>query len=424
MKQTSLRGIANKAASDKAHRFRNLFGVLTVGYLLWCWQFVNKRAASGVDRQDARSYEENLQENIDALVAAVKGGRYRAKLVLRRYIPKLNGKLRPLGIPATADKLLQIGVSKLLEAIYEQDFLGCSYGYRPGVGALDAVRDLSAVLKSGRYHYLVEADIRGFFDNIDHEKLVGLLELRIDDKPFIRLIRKWLKAGILEPDGAVDYPEKGSPQGGIVSPVLANIYLHHALDMWFEETVKARCRGAVYLCRYADDFVCAFELETDAERFYRVLGDRLGKFGLEVAAEKTNLLRFSSRHSKESGAFEFLGFEFRWGLSPRRKPILKRRTIRKKYRASLANFREWCRENCRLPKKLFFSRLNAKLRGYFNYYGIRGNFKSLADFLHHAKRILFKELNRRSQRRSYNWKGFIALLKAFNLPKPRICHDF
>ena len=197
MKQTSLLGIAKKAASDKAHRFRNLFGMLTVGYLLACWRLINKRAASGVDRQDARAYEENLRENVEGLVEAVKGGWYRAKLVLRRYIPKLSGKLRPLGIPAIADKLLQIGVSKLLEAIYEQDFLGCSYGYRPGVGALDAVRDLSAVLRSGRHHYLVEADIRGFFDNIDHEKLIELLALRIDDKPFLKLIRKWLEAGIL-----------------------------------------------------------------------------------------------------------------------------------------------------------------------------------------------------------------------------------
>ena len=163
MKQTSLRGIANKAASDKGHRFRNLFGLLSVEFLLWCWQFVNKRAVSGVDRKDARSYQENLRENIEGLVEAVQGGWYRAKLVLRRYIPKLTGKLRPLGIPAVADKLLQIGVSKILEAIYEQDFLSCSYGYRPGVGALDAVRDLSAELRSGRYHYLVEADIRGFF---------------------------------------------------------------------------------------------------------------------------------------------------------------------------------------------------------------------------------------------------------------------
>jgi hypothetical protein len=218
MKPTSLQGIANKAASDKGHRFRNLFGLLSVEFLLWCWQFVNKRAVSGVDREDARSYQENLRENIEGLVEAVQGGWYRAKLVLRRYIPKLNGKLRPLGIPAIADKLLQIGVTKILEAIYEQDFLGCSYGYRPGVGALDAVRDLSAELRSGRYHYLVEADIRGFFDNLDQEKLLEMLELRIDDKAFLKVIRKWLKAGILEPDGTVNYPEKGSPQGGIVTP--------------------------------------------------------------------------------------------------------------------------------------------------------------------------------------------------------------
>jgi group II intron reverse transcriptase/maturase len=424
MKQTSLRGIANRAATDKAYRFRNLFGLLNVGFLLWCWRFVNKRAASGVDREDANSYGENLQENIEALVAALKGGRYRAKLVLRRYIPKLNGKLRPLGIPAIADKLLQIGVSKILEAIYEQDFMGCSYGYRPGAGALDAVRDLSAVLRSGRYHYLVEADIRSFFDQIDHEKLIELLELRIDDKPFLRLIRKWLKAGILEPDGTVHHPEEGSPQGGSVSPILANIYLHYALDVWFEETVRSRCRGAVYLCRYADDFVCAFELEADAERFYEVLGSRLEKFGLEVAAEKTNLIRFSPVNWKASGAFEFLGFEFRWGLGRWRKPVIKRRTARVKYRAALASFREWCRKNCRLPKDKLFAKLNAKLRGYNQYYGVRGNYKSLQDYFYHATRILYKTLNRRSQRRSYNWKGFAELIKVFKLRKPRICHSF
>ena len=424
MKQTSLLGIANKAASDKAHRFQNLFGLLTVGYLLACWRFVNKKAASGVDRKDAKSYEANLRENVEGLVEAVRGGWYRAKLVLRKYIPKLNGKLRPLGIPAIADKLLQIGVSKLLEQIYEQDFLGCSYGYRPEVGALDAVRDLSAALRRGGYHYLVEADIRSFFDKLDHEKLIELLELRIDDKAFIRLIRKWLKAGVLEPDGAVEYPEKGSPQGGIVSPILANIYLHYALDMWFEETVKAHSRGAAYLCRYADDFVCAFELEADAERFYKVLGKRLEKFGLEVAAEKTHLLRFSPINWKASGVFEFLGFEFRWGLGRWRKPVIKRRTARKKYRASLADFQEWCRAHCRLPKRVLFAKLNCKLRGYYNYYGIRGNGESLHDFFYQAKRILLKTLNRRSQRRSYNWKGFAELLKVYKLHKPRICHSF
>jgi len=424
MKQTSLLGIANKAASDKAHRFQNLFGLLTVGYLLACWRFVNLRAASGVDRKDARNYKKNLRENVEGLVEAVHGGWYRAKLVLRRYIPKLNGKLRPLGIPAIADKLLQIGVSKILEEIYEQDFLGCSYGYRPGVGALEAVRDLSAALRCGRYHYLVEADIRSFFDRIDHAKLIELLELRIDDKPFLRLIRKWLKAGILEPDGMVHHPEEGSPQGGSVSPILANIYLHYALDVWFEQTVRSRCRGAVYLCRYADDFVCAFEREADAERFYQVLGGRLEKFGLEVAEEKTNLMRFSPVHWKASGAFEFLGFEFRWGLGRWRKPVIKRRTARKKYRASLANIREWCRKNCRLPKDKLFVKLNSKLSGYNNYYGIRGNYESLQDYFYHVTRILFKALNRRSQRRSYNWKGFAELIKVFKLRKPRICYSF
>lgn len=424
MKPTSLQGIASRAASDKGHRFRNLFGMLTVGFLLWSWRFVNKRAASGVDREEAGSYQENLRGNIEGLVEAVRGGWYRAKLVLRRYIPKLNGKMRPLGIPAIADKLLQTGVSKLLGAIYEQDFLECSYGYRPGVGALDAIRDLSAELRSGRYHYLVEADIRGFFDNIDHEKLIELLELRIDDQPFLRLIRKWLKAGILEPDGAVKYPEKGSPQGGIVSPILANIYLHYALDVWFEETVKVHCQGAAYLCRYADDFVSAFEREADAERFYRVLGNRLSKFGLEVAAEKTNLLRFSPLNWKASGVFEFLGFEFRWGLGRWRQPVIKRRTARKKYRESLADFQEWCRKHGRLPRKVLFAKLNSKLRGYYQYYGIRGNYTSLQNLLHQVKRILFKALNRRSQRRSYNWKGFAELIKVFELQRPRICHSF
>ena len=194
--------------------------------------------------------------------------------------------------------------------------------------------------------------------------------------------------------------------------------------MWFEQTVKTRCRGAAYLCRYADDYVCAFELEADAERFYRVLGDRLGKFGLEVAAEKTNLIRFSPLNWKASGTFEFLGFEFRWGLGRWRKPVIKRRTARKKYRAALANFQEWCHENCRLPKKTLFAKLNSKLRGYYNYYGIRGNFDSLHDFFYQAKRILFKALNRRSQRRSYNRKGFAELIKVFKLRRPRICHSF
>ena len=428
MEQTSLRGIANKAIQDKTYRFRNLFGLLTVGFLFWCWEFINKKASAGVDRIDAQMYEENLIGNIEQLVQQVKEKAYRTKLVLRKYIPKLGGKLRPLGIPAIADKLLQLAVAKILEAIYEQDFLGCSYGYRPNTGALKAVKDLSQALMFGRYHYLIEADIKGFFNNIDHDLLIEMLEKRIDDKAFLNLIRKWLKAGILD-KGQVICPITGTPQGGVVSPILANIYLHTVLDVWFYETVQTHCRGQVYLCRYADDFVCAFEYEKDAQRFYEALEKRLNKFNLEVAENKTHLLVFSRSKIRNGLSFNFLGFEFRWGLSRRinnrlRIPIVKRRTSREKLYASLANFKVWLKKSSRLPKNILFTMLNRKLRGYYNYYGIIGNYKSLGSFVYRVTQALFKWLNRRSQRKSYNWEGFKELVKHFGIAKPKICHAF
>lgn len=421
MMQTSLWGIANKAAQNKTYRFQNLISLLTVECLLYCWQFVNKKAAAGVDRQSASQYAQHLESNAADLADSVHGGWYRAKLVLRKYIPKLNGKLRPLGLPSIADKLLQTAVAKILEAIYEQDFLPCSFGYRPGTGAHHAVKELSAVLRSRTYKMVVEADIKGFFDNIDHDLLLDILRMRIDDKPFLRLIQKWLLAGILDTDGKVLHPLTGTPQGGIVSPLLANVYLHYALDVWFEEVVKAHCKGKVYLCRYADDFVCAFEVESDAQRFYEVLPQRLAKYGLEVAVEKTNILRFDKDAKTR---FEFLGFEFRWGLSRWGKPVLKRRTARNKYRAAIAGFTQWCKKHCRLPTAQLFAKLNQKLRGYWNYYGLRGNYESLSDYFYHVTRILLKRLNRRSQHKSYTWTSFGALLKDFPLIKPRICHPF
>lgn len=421
MMQTSLRGIANKAAQDKSHRFRNLFGLLNTGFLLWCWRFVNKNAAAGVDRVSAAEYAAELENNVKNLVESVKRGGYKAKLVLRKYIPKLNGKLRPLGIPAVADKLLQTAVAKILEAIYEQDFLSCSYGYRPGIGVHDAIKALSQELGRGRYACVVEADIKAFFDNIEHDKLLNMLMQRIDDKPMLKLIRRWLKAGILDTDGQVLHPVTGTPQGGIVSPILANVYLHYVLDVWFDEIVRTHCKGKVYLCRYADDFVCAFESESDAQRFYEALPKRLAKFGLETAEDKTRIIRFDG---KSKFRFDFLGFEFSWGKSRRGKTVLKRRTSRRKYQAALANFKDWCRKHCHLPKALLFGKLNQKLRGYWNHYGIKGNYKSLSDFFYHIQGILLKWLNRRSQRRSYTWTGFRALLKDFPLLKPRICHNF
>ena len=419
--QTSLKGIANKAVQNKTHRFQNLSGLLTIEFLLWCWQFVNKKAVAGVDKESAYEYEQNLETNVKSLVESVKGGWYRAKLVLRKRIPKLGGKMRALGIPAVSDKLLQTAVAKILQAIYEQDFVPFSYGYRPNTGAHSAIKDLSAVLRTGRFTTVVEADMKNFFGNINHNKLLNMLMERIDDKRFLKLIRKWLKAGILDIDGQVLHPETGTPQGGIVSPILANIYLHYVLDVWFDVTVRAYCRGQVYLCRYADDFVCAFEFESDVQRFYKVLPKRLARFGLELAIEKTNIIQFD-RSSKSR--FEFLGFEFYWGKNYKSKVVLKRRTSRKKYRAALANFKDWCKKNRHLQKAIFFDKVNRKLRGYCNYYGIRGNFESLNNYFYHVEIILFKWLNRRSQRKSYNWKGFNALLKYFRLAKPRICHTF
>jgi group II intron reverse transcriptase/maturase len=418
--QTSLRGIANRAGVNKKHRFRNLYGMLTEENLAWCFWFLNDRAAPGVDLVDFREYRDNLEANIHGLCERLKGKRYRAKLVRRRYIPKLNGKKRPLGIPATEDKLLQVAVAKILEAIYEQDFLECSYGYRPQRGPKDAAEDLNRKLHYGKFRWIVEADIKGFFDNIDHDWMIRMLEERIDDRPFLNLIRKWLRAGVMETDGQVLHPVTGTPQGGVVSPVLANIYLHYALDLWFERKIKPRCGGDALIVRFADDFVCAFQNRSDAEGFYEDLGYRLGKFGLEVSQEKTRILRFCKYDLKGSGRFDFLGFEFYWDRTRRGYLGVKRRTSRKKLRASIANFSDWIKRNrnCRLGK--IMATLRSKYRGYWNYYGVIGNSESLTQFWYQSRRSLFKWLNRRSQRRSYTWEGFQDVLDVFGVEGPRI----
>jgi len=415
---TSLQAIAKKASERPEYRFRDLFGMLNEEMLQDSWRFIRKNAASGVDRVSARDYEQNLAGNIQQLVAELKRKRYRAKLVRRRYIPKANGKLRPLGIPATQDKLLQLAVKRILEAIYEQDFLRSSFGYRPGVSALDAVNKLTVKLQFGKYNYLVEADIKGFFDKLDHDWLLKMLAERVDDKALLWLIKKWLKAGVLDTDGKTLRPEAGSPQGGIISPILANIYLHYALDLWFQKVVVPHCLGEACLIRFADDFVCAFELEADAERFYASLGERLGKFGLELAADKTQIIPFSPKITPGKTCFDFLGFEFRWGLDRSGKPHVDRRTSRKRLRSSQLRFKEWCKDNRnrRLPD--LFKALNAKLRGYYNYFGIYGNSRSLSEFYYYVVKTLAKYLNRRSQRKSYNWLGIKTMFEQFGLVKP------
>jgi len=383
------------------------------------WYDLNKKAASGIDRLTAREYQKNLVANLIQLETRLKEGRYKAKLVLRVYIPKSKDKLRPLGIPALEDKLVQLAAAKILNAIFEQDFLECSFGYRYKLGALDAVRNITVNLMRGSFSYIVDADIKGFFDNLNHDWLIRMLEERIDDKMFIRLIKKWLKAGILDA-GNVSHPEKGTPQGGLVSPVLSNIYLHYALDLWFEKVIKPSCEGQVYMCRYADDFVCAFQYKREAETFFEKPDKRLQKFSLELSKDKTKIISFSRFRKEENTSFDFLGFEFRWGVSRKGYDIVRRKTSHKKFKQSMSNFSDWIKRYRNKRINWIFKTLNMKLRGYYNYYGVCGNIKSLLKFFNGAMRLLFKWLNRRSQRRSFNYHGFREVCNYFKVLRPRI----
>jgi len=417
--QTSLRGIAIKAKQKKNHKFGNLYRLLNKDALYLAWKEINKKAATGVDGETVMEFERNLDANLDTIVEELKSKKYKAKLVKRVNIPKGNGKTRPLGLPALRDKIVQKAVANILEAIYEQDFLKCSYGYRPNVGAQKAVKEMTKELMY-KYGYVVEADIRSFFDNIDHQWLMKMLELRIEDKSFLRLIKKWLKAGILDTDGKIINPLNGCPQGSIVSPILANIYLHYALDLWFEKIVKAQSKGETYMCRVADDFVCAFRFKEEAVKFYNTLGKRLGKFGLELAEEKTKIIRFSRFSQFENDSFDFLGFEFRWGSSKNGKNMIMRRTSRNKLRKSIKAVTIWCKENRHKRIKTIVKMLNSKLRGYFNYYGVITNSKGIKQFYNETIKALYKWLNRRSQRRSFTWDEFNAKMKWYGLIKPRV----
>jgi RNA-directed DNA polymerase len=391
--QTSLQGIAKKAKEDKKYRFCDLYRLINAVSLMDAWYDLNKKAAVGVDRMTAKEYEKNLIENIKNLAERLKEKRYRAKLVKRVYIPKSDGKQRPLGIPCLEDRLVQLATARIVGAIFEQDFLPFSYGYRPGRGALDGVRAIRNELQFERYNYVVDVDIKGFFDNIDYDWIIRMLEQRINDRAFIRLIKKWLKAGIFD-KGDTQKSTKGSPQGGIISPVLANIYLHYAFDLWMEKVVKPKNNGRTCMCRYADDIVCAFQYKVEAESFYAMLIERLKKFNLEISTEKTKIIGFSP--FQKGTSFCFLGFELRWEKDRKGKDRIVRRTAKKKFQASIQRFSEWIKKYRDQRIKWILDRVNAILRGHYNYYGVIGNFDSLKKYFYAIKRILFKWLNRRS----------------------------
>jgi len=418
--QTSLRGIANKAKMNSSHRFGNLHSMLNETNLHWCFPQMNRKASPGVDAVDYEEYKSELDSNISRTVIELKRSSYKAKLVRRKYIPKIGGR-RPLGIPVVGDKLVQTGTAQILSAIYESIFLEFSHGYRRGKSPQKAALELSGKIQSGRYGWIVDADISKYFDSIDHEWMIKMLEHKINDRKFTRLIKKWLKAGILEEDGKIIYPVTGTPQGGVVSAVLANIYLHYVLDIWFEKAVKPKCKGDAMMMRYADDFVCCFQYKEDAQKFYKALPERLNKFNLQLSAEKTRLIQFTRFKTENSESFTFLGFEYRWELSRKNKPLVKMRTSRKKFQSSVKTFLDWIKSvRSKMGTSAIFRNVREKLQGHFNYYGVCGNGEMLSGYYNVVIEILYKWLNRRSQRRSCNWEGFREMIRFYDLPRPRI----
>ena len=416
--------LTEKAKRDRKYRFRSLYREIDLRMLYDSFRQLRRSAGVGVDGVDYGEYEKDLDANLRDLLERLKTHRYRAKQIRRKYIPKASGKLRPLGIPSLEDKIVQMSARRLLEAIFEADFSDNSMGYRPGRSAREASRHLRDRIFASRIHWVVEADIKGFFDNMSHPWLLRMLEQRIADSHFMRLIQKWLKAGILEEDGSVLNPTTGTPQGGIVSPVLANIYLHYALDLWVERVVAKRCKGQVVYQRYADDFVVGFEYGYEAESFFKELPNRLSKFMLELAMDKSGVLRFSRFDLKGSQRFVYLGFDFYWARTRTNKLTIKRRTNKKKYRAALLSLKLWLQGARSTPLKELTATLRSKLHGHFNYYGVIGNSHMLSEFFNAARYTVYRVLNTRSQKKSYNWTSFKAMWKTLDIANPRILETY
>ncbi|WKD50519.1 group II intron reverse transcriptase/maturase [Microbulbifer spongiae] len=399
---TALHAIAFKAQSHPRHRFQNLYGLLNSKLLHQSWVQLNKQARPGIDGVTTEAYRQSLSQNIHRLHQRLRGKHYRTQAIKRILIPKGNGKQRPLGLPTVEDKLVQQSVAQILQSIWEQDLQPFSYGYRSGKSAHQAVHSLGLNLQFKGYGYVVEADIKGFFDQLDHRWLLRMLALRIDDKALLTLIKQWLKIQVQTPDGKFNKPEAGTPQGGVISQVLANIYLHYALDLGFEKMVKPRMHGRAMLIRYADDFVVTFQLKTDAERFYRVLPQRLNKFGLQLAPEKTHLKRFSRFHPRRKRQFQFLGFEFYWSLDVNQRPRLRRRTAAKKQKDTMETLYHWIKAKRSERLREWLPVLKRKLQGFQNYFGLPDNSRSLCRLYSYVLHSIHKWPNRRSQRKSYN----------------------
>lgn len=423
---TKLERIAMLAKIEPKQVLTTLAHHIDVGFLREAFRLTRKDGAVGVDAETAADYAANLESNLESLLDRLKSGGYRAPPVRRVHIPKGDGsRTRPIGIPTFEDKLLQRSVSMILDAVYEQDFFDGSYGFRRGRSQHQALQALWRGLTEMGGGVLLEADIESFFDAIDHGHLRSFLDHRVRDGVLRRAIDKWLKAGVLE-DGALSYPESGTPQGGVISPLLANIYLHEVLDAWFEQEVKPRLTGRAFLIRFADDFVIAFANEADAHRVFAVLPKRFERYGLTLHPTKTRLVQFRRprRDGDDPGSFDFLGFTHHWGRSFRGNWVVRRRTSRKRFARAVRAIDDWCRTNRHLPLAEQRRQLRSKLQGHYNYYGITGNFAGLHRFFRIVERCWQRWLGRRSNRGYMDWERFRRLKEFYALPRPRIVHRY
>jgi len=428
--ETRLSVISEMARTDSGCRFSNVACLLNEDYLARCFCELEKGAAPGIDRVTWRQYARDLWENLSGLVSRMRAMKYRPQAVRRVYIPKDAKSTRPLGIPAVEDKVVQMGMARILESIYERDFLDVSYGFRPGRNCHQALRALDRCMITRPVNYVLDADIKGFFDSVDHKKLLKCLQARISDRNFLRLIVRMLKAGVME-CGERRETEEGTPQGGVVSPILANIFLHYALDEWFVKVLAKQLKGYAELIRYADDFVICVQHRGDAEKILSTLEARFRQCGLTLSKEKTRLLDFgrfarenAERQGKRPGTFDFLGFTHYCDLSRTGKFKVGRKTSKKKFRMKAVTLNEWLRRiRNALPLKEWWATLCRKLSGHYNYYGVSGNYAGVSRYYRLALRLAFKWLNRRSQRRSVTWEGYTSYLAINGLPKPRIHHN-
>ena len=397
---------------------------MDVEFLREAHRRINKKGAPGLNKVTAADYGERLEENLTDLHQRLRSGRYRAPPIKRVWIDKENGKKRPLGIPEFEDKIVQRAVEMLLSTIYEEKFYDFSHGFRTGHSQHKALHELRERCRQLNINWILVADITGLFDNIDHQKLLGFIRRRVNDGVILRLIGKWLNAGVMEED-RLEYPDKGTPQGGVISPLLSNIFLHYVLDEWMAKEVKPRMKGKYFIIRWADDFIIGFQLETDANRAKEVLPKRFNRFGLELHPEKTSLIRFgrppmNAKGQQKSGTFDFLGFTYYWGRSRIGYLVIKKKTARKRLNRYLKMTWNWCKENRHDPIQDQYRSLCAKLRGYYQYFGVRSNYKAIEAAYEYTEKAWRYWLSRRSH------KGkvlFETLQKTFPLPKPRIVHN-